>query len=611
MSFRFYYRFVICRTNLSMIQKTILSLLFAFVWLSGFSQTQPADKTFTQQDWDKLSQHQKDSINKDIFEKFSEAKQAAASINETNANNIIAAALKNIEATTTLNFTNFPKPQLSNEITKFKNLEEFSCTGCRTLDLNYLFTQLAQLPKLKNLNLSGGAYTFLPASIKNLTALKNLNLKDNNFKTLPDSLIALQQLRELNLEHNAYLYDDEVYDRLKYMQVEDLNFSASGLLGLNNKIGEVKSLKELDLSVNDIKVFPESFKQLNNLQELNLSQNFNLDKEKVVAALALLPQLTELDLSQCLIENLPVDIGKLTALKKLNLKANRLSALPITFGSLVNIEELDLGYLEMGTRMNKITDLGPGFGNLKKLKKLDLAGNSLTTLPDAFSNLTALTELNLNLNKLAAFPLAITPLTQLKKLDLGLNDISVLPADIARLSQLETLNVDGNFFNRSDKKITLLPAEICQLKNLETLSLKDNVIEQLPDCIGQLQKLEKLNLRDNLLTSFPTSFSQLKKLEWLDVKANDFSELPSGFQNLSAIKELDLSMNPKLSFDAERLKFAQMQNLNYLNLSYNNISKEQIEVLRNSLPNCKVVNWDYSKTVLPRPEKMRNAPPKR
>ena len=118
------------------------------------------------------------------------------------------------------------------------------------------------------------------------------------------------------------------------------------------------------------------------------------------------------------------------------------------------------------------------------MKYLNLAGNQLSSLPEGFGGLTDLEELNLSLNKLSAFPQAITQLTKLKSLDLGLNDGSSVPAAITNLAQLEYLNLDGNFFNKQDKKIKTLPNEICQLKNLKTLSLKDNVIEQLPDCIS-------------------------------------------------------------------------------------------------------------------------------
>ena len=52
-------------------------------------------------------------------------------------------------------------------------------------------------------------------------------------------------------------------------------------------------------------------------------------------------------------------------------------------------------------------------------------------------------------------------------------------------------------------------------------------------------------------------------------------------------------MNVKINYALEEAKFKQMKQLEYLDLSYNNLTKEQITPLREALPNCKVVNWDY------------------
>ncbi len=240
----------------------VSTLLLAFT-LNALAQNKSDEKTFTQQDWDKLSQASKDSINKELLQKFEAAKKETANTEEANANQLIDEALKNSSGTTSLTIANFPKTQLREDITKLKNLEEFSCLKCRQLDLNTLFNQLAQLPKLKSINLSGGTYKTLPNSIKKLPALEVLNLKDNNFTTLPDSFTYLKNLRVLNLEHNPYLYDEDVFERIKTLNIEDLNFSASGLLQLSDKIGEVKSLKKLNLSINDIKTLPPSFSKLN------------------------------------------------------------------------------------------------------------------------------------------------------------------------------------------------------------------------------------------------------------------------------------------------------------------------------------------------------------
>ena len=562
-----------------------------------FAQNQPGKITnpFTADDWNKLSKHAQDSITKVLFEKYKAGNAGNQQTAEEEANASIESALKNVDGTKSLSFSNYPKSTFSNDITKFKNLEEFTCTRSKAVDLFALFDQLAQLPKLKKLNLTGGEYKTMPTNIKLLKNLEFIILKDNNFTTLPDSFSLLKKLRVLNLEHNAYLYDEDVYERIKNLHVEELNFANSGLSELNNKIGLVISLKDLNISGNDIKVLPSSFAQINHLQKINVSKNLNLSAAQVLTALAQIPTITELLAQECGIDNIPLEIGKLTSIKVLDLKANRLTALPLGFGNLTNLEYLDLGYFEMGTRMNKISDLGPDFGKLKKLKYLNLAGNALLTLPEGFSGLSELTELNLGLNKLPGLPISVTQLTKLTKLDISLNDVSVIPAQVANLVNLEELNLQGNFFNKPEKKIKALPNEICQLKNLKVLILKDNIVEQLPDCINNLTHLEKLDLRDNLIPTLPASFTQLTNLKLLDLKANDMTELPANFANLSQLKELNIGMNLKLDFEVEKQKLMKMTRLELLDLSYNNITKEQVTPLREALPNCKVINWDYKR----------------
>lgn len=536
-----------------------------------------------------------DSIHRQAFLEWKQNNEAKQKTNEAIAADKLNAAVADINNTRVLVFDEYPKAQFSDDLTRLKNLEEFSCLKCKQLNLDILFDQLAKLPKLKKLDLTGGVYTQLSNNIKQLTALEELKLKDNNIKALPDSIIKLQKLRVLNLEHTAYLYDEDVYAKLAKMNVEELNFAASGLFEISNNIGNAKSLKKLDYSVNDIKILPASFTQLSKLQSLNLSKNLNLDLNALTLALATGNTIQELNLSECNIVALPLDLGKLTNLKWLDVKGNRLTALPLTFSNLVNLEYLDLSYFEMGIRMNKITDLGPGFVNLKKLKVLNLAGNQLAALPEGFGNLTDLVELNLSLNKLPGFPQPLTNLTKLKLLDLGLNDAVSLPENIGNLSNLEVLILDGNFFNKLDKKIKNLPASICNLSNLKVLSLKDNVIEVLPDCIHQLSKLEKLDLRDNLIDSLPKSFTQLKNLQWLDLKANDVTYLPADFYNLTALKEFNFSMNIKINFEVEKAKFAKMQGLELLDLSYNNLTRDQVNPLRTQMPNTKILNYDYRK----------------
>ena len=151
-----------------------LNFVAVLVFLSfGVLFAQPRNakpyNPFTEDDWNKLSQHTKDSINKKLFDEWKAENQINENAEEAYVNHLIEEGLKNVNNVTNLSLSSFPKSHLPDDIIKFKNLEEFSCQKSPTLDLTYLFNQLAQLPKLKKLNLTGGSYKVLPDNIKSLS----------------------------------------------------------------------------------------------------------------------------------------------------------------------------------------------------------------------------------------------------------------------------------------------------------------------------------------------------------------------------------------------------------------------------------------------------------
>ncbi|MHA1727740.1 MAG: leucine-rich repeat domain-containing protein, partial [Promethearchaeota archaeon] len=86
-----------------------------------------------------------------------------------------------------------------------------------------------------------------------------------------------------------------------------------------------------------------------------------------------LTSLRNLDLEGNELTALPESIGNLTSLKDLDLGGNKLTALPESIGNLTSLRDLDLGG-------NKLTALPESIGNLTSLRNLDLEGNELTAL---------------------------------------------------------------------------------------------------------------------------------------------------------------------------------------------------------------------------------------
>ncbi|MEQ9001383.1 MAG: COR domain-containing protein [Coleofasciculus sp. B1-GNL1-01] len=116
---------------------------------------------------------------------------------------------------------------------------------------------------------------------------------------------------------------------------------------------------ELDLSDNNIQELPAEIGQLTALQSFDLSDN-NIQK-------------------------LPPQIGQLTALQSLQLWDNKIQKLPAEIGQLTSLQSLNL-------RGNKLQELPPEIQQLLNLKTLDLRGNPLPIPPEILEGNKLFTE---------------------------------------------------------------------------------------------------------------------------------------------------------------------------------------------------------------------------
>jgi len=181
----------------------------------------------------------------------------------------------------------------------------------------------------------------------------------------------------------------------------ELELEEFGLTGaVPAAIGQLTSLKELDLSGNQLTSLPAEIGQLTSLRELHLREN---ELTSLPAEIWQLTSLTELHLGYNQLTSLPAEIGQLTSLTELALNGNRLTSLPAEIGQLTSLEWLNL----FG---NKLTSVAAEIGQLTSLVELHLMGNQLTSLPAEIGRLTSLVELDLRLNLLTSVSAAIREL---------------------------------------------------------------------------------------------------------------------------------------------------------------------------------------------------------
>ncbi len=251
-----------------------------------------------------------------------------------------------------------------------------------------------------------------------------------------------------------------------------------------------------------------------NLSELDLS---NQNLTELPAEIGKLQRLQNLNLSGNLLQHLPVEIGLLTDLQSINLSGNELTSLPTTFTSLRNLSILDISKNRFDSLPSQVTDI-------PNLIVLNTNNNGIAVLPTTIGNLTKLQSLNLSSNNLASLPDEFGHLNSLTTLDLGFNRFELIPDPITRLFNLRELKLSGN-------RLKALPAAFSRLQQLEELNFADNEFLEIESVLTEIPSLASLNFRNNQLTTVPYEIVNLGRLSWINLEGNPFAQLPEFLAN--------------------------------------------------------------------------------
>jgi small GTP-binding protein len=227
-----------------------------------------------------------------------------------------------------------------------------------------------------------------------------------------------------------------------------------------------------------------------------------------------------------------------TQSNRLDLSDCALTEIPVEVFSLTQLTELKLGsWLGDPQFRNKIKTIPLAINQLQDLEVLILSGNSSIVLPDVLEELKNLTSLYLRNVNLAELPQVVTRLKNLAVLDLRRNRLRNLPDQLPRLSNLSLLNL-------SENPLTSLPGIVTQLETLQELYVSAIGLTKLPESIGRLKSLRKAELSNNKLHELPESIGQLARLEHLNISNNRLSTLPGSIAKLLELKLLTADNNP-------------------------------------------------------------------
>ena len=240
--------------------------------------------------------------------------------------------------------------------------------------------------------------------------------------------------------------------------------------------------------------------------------------------------ITEWDLSNLNLRQLPELFGCLQINGNLVLSKNKLSSLPESFGSIIVRKDLLLndnqlkslpesfGYMKVGGNLrlysNQLSSLPDIFTNDFSVNGiLDLSNNQLTSLPESFGSIYA-EDLWLYNNQLRSLPDSFGSITVGGMLRLDYNQLSSLPDSFGSLTVPGNLSLDNN-------KLSSLPDSFGSITVGGHLWLNYNQLSSLPDSFGSITVDGRLSLYGNQLqdqdipTSFPNVRGNVRKTEGL------------------------------------------------------------------------------------------------
>lgn len=213
------------------------------------------------------------------------------------------------------------------------------------------------------------------------------------------------------------------------------------------------------------------------------------------------------------------NVKRLSNLKVLNLYENDLTSLK-GIGLLCStpVEDVNLGF-------NKLSHIPLEFGSLSTIKTLWLDDNHLDTFPLCLCSIIGLELLRLTGNNISSIPHSVSALVNLVTLAVDNNNISEFPIGCLLLPKLEHLWLRQN-------KLKILPDRIDEMKVLKTLSVSSNMLESLPGSLSGMHQLINIYANGNKLTCVNNDLCLLPNLKQLNLANNSLRSLPSSWTEM-------------------------------------------------------------------------------
>ncbi|CAH1959487.1 unnamed protein product [Acanthoscelides obtectus] len=277
---------------------------------------------------------------------------------------------------------------------------------------------------LKVLELRDNQIELIPPEITTMVHLTRLDLTNNDIKELPSTIGLMPHLQVLKLEGN----------KLKQMRADIVKAGTNRILRfLREKISEddLKTIENVPSDVNhDKSVYPDKYTmRQGNIMNISMKNIDSIPEECFNEAKEAKVYCVDLCKNKFTIvpEGLKILANDLT---ELNLSENQIKELPDFLKDFAQLKFLDLS-------RNMLTGLPDSFTALTSMRELVLSNNRLTSIPKCISGMVGLEILLLNENCIASIDIdVLQELKRLATLDLTNNSISSVPPQLGNMTQL-------------------------------------------------------------------------------------------------------------------------------------------------------------------------------
>ncbi|KAL2866839.1 uncharacterized protein BJX67DRAFT_117458 [Aspergillus lucknowensis] len=419
----------------------------------------------------------------------------------------------------------------------------------------------SQFGGLELLDLHGNLLQSLPVGFRRLQRLHTLNLSNNKL-SMNDVQVVMEMtsLRDLRLAKNQ-LEGPLLHDISRLKDLELLDLHENSLTGLPETLAEVASLRVLNVGYNQLTSLPfESLQELP-LKEIIAPKN-KLEGALIPASVKKLNALQNLDVvGNVLLKLSENENVQLPGLQTLAISMNRIQSLPdvSSWQALLTLSAED----------NSISELPPGFTDLKSLRNVDLTGNDIPKLDERIGLM----------DNLVTFRVANNPLRERKFLNMAVEDMKRDLRSRCEPEPQETDDEEGSVATQ----FTLAPETPAhssgwQLKPGGVLDRSYTEMQDLgPDKLEHINPsdVKYLYLQHNELRCFPTQVLTMlaANLTDLDLSHNPLNSsilFPSPVE-LPSLQTLNLSATGLITL-GQVMKNLTARSLTFLDVSSNGLS---------------------------------------